>query len=61
MLLVAAAFGAQQPWARAGLERFRAELPTATIESVVDAGHDLLADALTPTIELVGAWLTRVA
>jgi pimeloyl-ACP methyl ester carboxylesterase len=41
----------------AEVERFRARVPHAEIERI-DSGHDLLADAPTETMELVGGWLS---
>ena len=40
------------------LERFRRAVPRADVEEV-DSGHDLLADAPTETVAVVGSWIQR--
>jgi pimeloyl-ACP methyl ester carboxylesterase len=40
------------------LERFRAAVPHAEVVTL-DSGHDLLADALEPTLDAVGDFVTR--
>jgi pimeloyl-ACP methyl ester carboxylesterase len=42
------------------LERFREAVPHAEVIAL-DSGHDVLADALEPTLEAVGDFVTRVA
>ena len=57
ILLIAAGDTLENEWARRALERFRAAVPRAEVETLPDSGHDLLADAPQATIRLVGEWL----
>lgn len=56
LLLASGRIVNEEPWANQALERFVLVLPSAHIEIVEGAGHDVLADDPT-TIDLIGRWL----